>query len=171
MQESVSPARVALKWGVIMGVAYMIYSTILYLTGQFANAALGWLSFLISIVFLYLAMRDFREQNSGFMSYGEGVSVGTLTSVVAGLISATYGLVYTSFIDPTIPEQMAEKMQEQYEAQGLSDEQIEQTMEMMSWVQSPGMTFLFGVLGAAFGGLIISLIIAAFMRRNKPVFD
>lgn len=171
MEEKPSVARIALKWGVIAGVVYMIYTTVLYLTELFGNSSLGFISFALAIVFIVLAMREFKTLNNGFMSYGEGLSVGTLVSAISGLISSTYGLVYTTFIDPTIPQKLQDKIQEQWEAQGMTDEQIEQASGMMQWTQSPGITFFFGILAAIIGGLIISLIVAAILRKNKPVFE
>ena len=171
MEENPSQALIALKWGAIGGVAYMIYTTLLYVTELYGNSTMGWVSFALAIVFIVLAMREYRTQNNGFMSYGEGLGVGTLVSAISGLLSATYGMIYTMFIDPTIPQKLQDKIQEQWEAQGLTDEQIEQASEMMKWTQSPGMTFLFGMISAIVGGLIISLIVAAILKKNKPVFE
>ncbi|MFD1140612.1 DUF4199 domain-containing protein [Larkinella insperata] len=170
MEEKPSTARLALKWGLISGVVFMVYTTIINLTGQFANQSLSWLSLPISVAIIVLAMREYRTLNGGFMSFGEGVSLGTLVSVISGLISITYNQIYTSFIDPTIRQQIMDNAREQLESRGMTDEQIDQAMEFTEKLQSPGLQFLIGVLVAAFFGVIISLIVAAFMRRNKPPF-
>ncbi|GAB3891459.1 hypothetical protein GCM10028803_03290 [Larkinella knui] len=171
MEEKPSTARLALKWGLISGVIFMVYTTVINLTGQFSNTALPWLSLLISIVLIVMAMREFRTLNGGFMSFGEGVSLGTLLSVISGLISITYNLIYTTFIDPTIRQQMLDNAREQMENRGMADEQIEQAMEFTEKIQSPGLQFLVGILFAAIFGVLISLIAAAFIRRNKPPFS
>ncbi|WP_234733491.1 DUF4199 domain-containing protein [Tellurirhabdus bombi] len=171
MEEAPSTARLALKWGVIAGVVYIVYSTILYLTGLFSNQLASAFSMVLMILFIVLAMRDFRTLNGGYMSYGEGVSLGSLMSAISGLFSSTFNYIYTTFIDPTIQQQVIDKMREQWEGQGMSDEQIEGMIEATQAFQSPGLTFVFGVLGAILIGLIISLIVAAFMRRNKPFGD
>lgn len=170
MEETPSTARLAIKWGVISGVVYMVYSTILYLTGMFGNQLLSVLSIALMIVFIVLAMRDFRTLNGGYMSYGEGASLGSLMSAISGLFSSTFNYIYTTFIDSTIQQQVMDKMREQWEEQGMSDEQIESMVQVTQPYQSPGFTFLFGVVGAVVMGLVLSLIVAAFMRRNKP-FD
>jgi len=168
MQETPSTARVALKWGLIAGVVSMIYSTALYMTSQFTNNALTWLALLISVTFIVLAMREFRTLNGGFMTYGEGVGLGTLVATISGMLSATYSYFYMNFIDTTIMQQIMDQSRVKMEEQGMSDDQIEQALEVSQNFMSPGLTFLFGVLGSVFFGLILSLIIAAFMRRNKP---
>lgn len=167
MNNQVSPARVALKWGVILGVALIIYSLILFLTDNVGNSKLGWISFVISIGGLILAMRDYRTLNGGYMSYGEGLSVGTLTAGVSGLLSSLFSVFYTTLIDTGAMERMVDKTREQLEDSGLSDDQIDQQMNIVEMFQSPGLSFAFGVIGAVVFGLLLSLIIAAIMRRNR----
>ncbi|WP_421826427.1 DUF4199 domain-containing protein [Larkinella sp.] len=171
MEEKPSTARLALKWGLISGVIFMVYTTAVNVTGQFANTVLPWLSLVISVTMIVMAMREFRTLNGGFMSYGEGVSIGTLVSVISGLISVTYNLIYTSFIDPTIRQQILDNAREQMENRGMPDEQIEQAMEFTEKLQGPGLQFLIGILVAAIFGALISLIAAAFIRRNRPPFS
>lgn len=171
MLEKPSTARVALKWGIIAGVALTVYTLILFLTEQVGNQSLGFISIALSVVFIVLAMREFRTLNEGYLSLGEGVGVGTLVSAISGLISATFSTIYTTFIDTAFYERLADTMQEQWEKQGLSDDQIEQASEMTKMFQSPGLLFAFGLIGAVVFGLILSLIIAAIMRKKRPVFD
>lgn len=167
MNNQASTARVALKWGVILGVALIIYSLILYLTDNVGNNKLGWISFIISIGGLVLAMRDYRMLNGGFMSYGEGLSIGTLTSGVSGLLSSLFSVFYTTVIDTGVMERMVDRTRDQLEESGLSDDQIDQQIKFVEMFQSPGLTFAFGVIGAVIFGFLLSLIIAAIMRRNK----
>ncbi|GAB3642217.1 DUF4199 domain-containing protein [Spirosoma arcticum] len=167
MNDQVSTARVALKWGIILGVALIIYSLILFLTDSVGNSKLGLISFALSIGGLVLAMRDYRTLNGGYMSYGEGLSVGTLTSGVSGLLSSLFSVFYTTVIDTGVMERMIDRTRDQLEESGLSDEQIDQQITFVEMFQSPGLTFAFGVIGAVIFGLLLSLIIAAIMRRNK----
>ena len=171
MEEKPSTARLALKWGLISGVIFMVYTTVINITGQFGNTALPWLSLLVSIVLIVMAMREYRTLDNGFMSYGAGVGLGTLVSIISGLISVTYNLIYTTFIDPTIRQQMLDNAREQMENRGMADDQIEQAMEFTEKLQGPGLQFMVGILASAIFGLLISLIAAAFIRRNRPFSD
>lgn len=168
MNDKPSTARVALKWGLILGVAQIIFSIIIFVSDNFGNTALGSIAYVLIIIGIVLAMREYRTLNGGYMTYGEGLSTGTLTAAISGLLSSLFSVFYMTVIDTGIMERVLEKSREQMEAQGnLSDEQIEQAIEVTQKFQSPGILFAFGVLGAAFVGLLFSLIIAAFMRRNK----
>ena len=168
MNEQPSTARIALKWGAFLGFALVITTLVMYLTDQTANPVFSVLTVVEIIVCLVLAMRDFRLQNGGYMSYGEGLSTGSLLSAVAGLISAAFITFYNVVIDPTIQQRAFEQAREKLEDQGsLSDDQIDQAMEMSQKFQSPGFTFIAGVFGTIIMGLLLSLIVAAFIRRNK----
>jgi hypothetical protein len=171
MQEQTSTARVALKYGVIGSVVIMIYSTILNVAGFSQNKILSSLSFVFMIVAIVLAMKDFREQNKGFMSYGEGLGLGTLVSAVMGLLSSAFTMFYIQFIDNTLLTQGMDQVREDMERRGMDDAQIDQAMELSQKFMSPGVVFVMGVLGYLITGFIISLIISAILRRDKPVFD
>ena len=167
MNEQVSTARVALKWGIILGIALIIYSLILFLTDSVGNRKLGFISFALSIAGLVLAMRDYRTLHGGYMSYGEGLSVGTLTAAVSGLLSSLFSVFYTTVIDTGVMERMVDRTRQQLEESGVPDDQIDQQMKIVEMFQSPGLSFAFGVIGAVIFGLLLSLVIAAIMRRNR----
>ncbi|KQS33154.1 DUF4199 domain-containing protein [Dyadobacter sp. Leaf189] len=171
MEEKTSTARVALKYGVLASVVIMIYTTIINVAGLGQNKLLSSLSFVFMIVAIVLAMKNFREQNKGFMSYGEGLGVGSLLSAVMGLLSSAFTMFYIQFIDKTMLTQSMDQVREDMERKGMDDAQIDQAMELSQKFMSPGIVFVMGVLGYVVTGFIISLIVAAIIRRDKPVFE
>lgn len=171
MEEKPSSARLALKWGLIIGIASVLFSTILYVTEQVGNTSLSVIAYVIIIVGLVMAMREYRSLNNNYLSYGEGLGLGTLTAAVAGILSSLYGVLYTTVIDPEFQGRMMDQLRVQYEEQGMSDDQIDKAMQFGQLFQSPGLLFVFGVLGTIFMGFIFSLVIAAILRRNRPVFE
>ena len=171
-QEQPSVARVALKYGVITAVAVIVYSTILNISDLVIdNQGLAYVSYLILAGGMVYAMRDFKAQNAGFMSYGQGLGIGSLLSAVVGLLSSIFSMLYTQFIDPTLMERAMDKAREDMEGRGMSDAQIDAGMEMASKFQTPGMMFLMGIFAFLLLGFIIALIVAAIMRKNKPVSE
>ena len=171
MEENVSTARIALKYGVLASVVIMVYTTIINLTGQSQNKILTTLSFIFLIGGILIAMRAFREENKGFISYGEGLGIGSLVSAIMGLLGSAFTMFYNKFIDPTIMTQAFDKVREDMEAKGMDDSQIESTMQFSQMFSSPGIMFLIGVVGYLFMGFLISLVVAAAVRKEKPVFD
>ncbi|WP_247233657.1 DUF4199 domain-containing protein [Telluribacter sp. SYSU D00476] len=171
MQENVSSARVALKYGVITAVAVIVYSTVINVSGLAQNRALASLSFFILIGGIVWAMKDYREQSGGFMTYGEGLSTGSLVAAIVGVLAATFTMFYMEFIDTTIMQQSLDRAREEMEGRGLDDAQIDQAMAISQKFMSPGIMFFTGVITYLIIGFIISLVVAAVMRKTRPVFE
>ncbi|AUD04745.1 DUF4199 domain-containing protein [Spirosoma pollinicola] len=168
MNEQPSTARTSLKWGAILGLVLMLITLVMYLTDQTSNPLFTGLTLGAMVAFLILSMRDYRSLNGGYMSYGEGLGLGALLSTIAGLLSSAFITFYNVVIDPTVQQRAMDKAREKLEEQGvMSDEQIDQAMEMSAKFQSPGFTFIAGIFGTLFIGFLLSLIVAAFIRRNK----
>jgi hypothetical protein len=164
-----STAKIALKAGLVTALAMIVYSVILNLSGVSQSSALHYLSILLLIGGLVYAMRDFKEQNRGFMTFGQGLGVGTLTSAVSGLLSSLFSTFYIKYIDPTLLQRTMDEQREQMENRGMSDSQIDQAMEMAE--RMSGFSFLFGTIAAVFFGFLLSLVIAAILKRNQDIFD
>lgn len=168
MEEKPSTAKLALKWGLITGIALIIYSTILYTVGGMANTGLTLIIYVIIAAGLTLGIREFRTLNGGYLTIGEGMGLGTLQAAVSGIISSAYSVLYTTLIDPSVREQILNQVRAKMEDQGnLTDEQIDQALEISQKFQTPGLQLIFGILGSIVVGAIFSLIISAIMRRKK----
>ena len=194
MEQQPTTARAALKWGAISGIGSMIFTTIMYVTGQVANGGLAWLGMIIPIAAMVMAMKEFRAQNGsiifsersikrgdekitelrtqdgGFMSYGQGLGIGTLLSGVGGFLSGTYNYIYNEFVDPTLRQQILDKTREELENRGIDDNQIDAAIEMSAKFSTPGITFALSMVMAILIGFIFSLIVSAIMKKDKP-FD
>lgn len=169
MNEKPSTAKIALKWGAIAGVTTIIYQTILFTTGLNRNQSLSYVTLVFTIGGLYLALAEYKRENGGYLSIGEGVGLGVLAATIMGLLSSTYSIIYMTYIDTTIMQQSMEIARQQMEDQGnMTDSQIDQAMEISQKFATPGFIFLAAVIWSALSGAILSLIIAAIMRR-EPV--
>ncbi len=76
MNDEISTARVALKWGLITGLALIVYSTLLYSLDQMANRWLSLIVYGIIVAGLVLGMREYRARNGDYLGFGEGVGLG-----------------------------------------------------------------------------------------------
>jgi uncharacterized membrane protein len=170
--EKVSSARIALKWGIIYGIISMLSTTILYNTELWKNwgftAILG---LLISFTILYFSLNEYKLLNNGFISYGEGLGLGTLTAATGGIIGVVYDFIYKKYIDPNIINLQLEMSMEQYESMGYSDELLEKSMETAERFTNSGLAFLISVFVVIFFGFVASLIMAAVLKKDKPVFS
>jgi hypothetical protein len=175
--EAVAPSTtttsIGIRYGILTGLLIIIYSFILFVTGQEMNQALGWVSIaVLPIVGIFLAHKAFKQANAGFMSYGQGLGIGVLLSLVSGLLTTTFSYIYRTFVDPDLAARMLEKMRAKLEAVGsMSDAQVDQMLSMSTKFSTGPIGFAVGILSALLLGLVFSLVIAAITKNAKPEFE
>lgn len=170
-QTQSTTSAVAIRFGLITGLISVIISLALYTTGT-EQSPLKWLSSVVLIGGLVLAMRQYKQSHGGYMSYGEGLGIGTLLSAVTGVLSAIFIYVYMGFMDPSAIQRMTDKARSDMEARGgLSDEQIDQGMAMTSkFMTVPALTISV-LIGSIIIGFLLSLVISAIIKTSKPEFE
>lgn len=168
-----SPARVALKWGLMTALVEILMTSIRYALGYYFSFAFPALTLVILLVGLILAMRELREQNGGYMTYTEGLSLGVQMFAIIGLLDTTYTMVYTAFIDPDVVVKTLAQTRDFMEGFNVPDEQLEKYDEQMDALADQqkkgvsGISFITGILGWIFWGFLLSLLVSAFVSRKK----
>ncbi len=103
------------------------------------------------------------------MSYGQGLGVGTIVSILAGLLGGIFRYVYMEFIDPAAAQRVLDQARAKLEEAGnMSDAQIDQAVQMSQRFSSGPMGLVFAIVGSAIMGFLITLVIAAITKRNRP---
>lgn len=162
----------ALVYGLIGGLLTVVVSLILYLAGMTdpASGKSNWLGSILSIAIfvwaLFTAIRKQREDQGGAISFGEAFKVGFVASLIIALIGVVYMWVFMNFIDPDFIDQVKQAAMEQMAAQGQSDEQIEQSMEMAGKMMTGPMMLVWSFVGSLVMGVIVSLIGAAVLKKE-----
>jgi uncharacterized membrane protein SpoIIM required for sporulation len=106
------------------------------------------------------------------MSFGQGVGIGTLISAVGGVLGAIFTYVYMNIIDPEVVGRMMEKARADMETRGgMTDEQIDQGMAMAGKFMNGPLMVVGVVLGSLFFGVLLALVVSAFMKHTRPEFE
>ncbi len=166
-----SVGKIAFKWGLITGLIMIVYSVIINMSGQIGNQALSSVSYLFLIIGIFMAHKEFKNSGDGFMSYGKGLGLGTLTTLIAAVLSAIFSYIYMTMIDPTIMDVIRDQQIMEMEGRGMSDAQIEQSLSMMESFMSPGFISIVAVFIVTLVGFILSLIITAFTKNSNPELE
>lgn len=99
-------------------------------------------------------------------SYGSALFAGFMIALFSSLIGIVTTLLYTQLINPGLNEVVIQAQTAKWESMGLSSAQIEKaegiTRKMTSPAVQASMGFFFGLLF----GTIVSLITAAFLKRE-----
>lgn len=170
-EKEPSVASVALKYGLVGALIGVVYSLILMVTNLNTNPWLSSLSYVILIGTIVVAMQQYKKNNYGYMSYGQGLGIGTLVAAMFGILNSIFVYIYSTFVDPNFMENVMEQQRIELENRGMSDEQIDQALAMSEQFTSPGLMVVWGILGFIISGFIISLIISAIMKKSRPEFE
>lgn len=166
-QKTVTPVKMALKWGAITGAAMILLSLLSYYGGMMENTLMQWVSYMLLALGIFMGIRNHRDKElGGYMSYGRGVGTGVLIALFAGILLSVFTLLFYGVIDPSAMDELKRIQEEGMYERGMSDEEIEMGLKFVT----PGMMALFALPAITFFGLIISLILSAILKRNKPLF-
>lgn len=171
MEDKVTVSQIGLKYGIIMGLIFVVYTLILQITAYTTNPWLASVTFLLLIVGFVLAHNAFKAGGDGYMSIGQGIGIGMLISLIGGVLSSIFSYVYIKFIDDSSIARAMDLQIEKFEKSGMDDAQIEQTMEMASKFSTPEMQLGMGIIVVLIVGFILSLIVSLFSKKANPALD
>lgn len=139
------------------------------------------LRLIIVIGFLYLSLKETRYLQEGFLSFGEGLKASVLTYMIGTLIGVIFTFLLVNYIDPdllVLIKESATAMSDDVtnwmgNLAGMPEEELEKVKEdMEAELESQNLgSFSVGIailtwLQSLIGGVILSLIMSAFMKKN-----
>jgi hypothetical protein len=156
---------------VISGVALAVLVGLLMFvngaTGMYRNPDLGWVfpsvATLVQLCVLIWGLRITAREGR---RYGGQIVAGLMISLVAGLLIVPISLMWAAAY-PDISEVMAGIQADQLADQGFSGEELEARLDAMAFARTPIFQAVLGFVATMITGLILSLIIAAFVRRKE----
>ena len=173
MEDKVTVKQVGLKYGLILGLIFIVYGMIL----QFLNLDvqlmqnLGNVNYVIMVVFVVLAHKTFKQEGDGFMSLGQGIGLGMLTTLISSVISGVFSYIYLKFIDDSMIQKSLDFQIEQMEKRGMGDDQIDAAMSMTEKFMTPEILPIISIVFLCLAGFVISLIVSLITKKNNPALD
>lgn len=135
-------------------------------------AVLSSLTILISIaivVFLFWAAKRFRDaENEGFLSFGQAFSYVFRVYIYGALIGSLVMLVYATINDKFLGLMLNDTLM-LYDKMNIPiDENVYDVLEMLL---KPAPYALVNLLGKSIVGLFWGLVLAAFLKKEKSIFE
>jgi multisubunit Na+/H+ antiporter MnhB subunit len=124
----------------------------------------------IGVVFTVLGVKARRSEvpeTEGF-GYASALGAGAQVSLVACLLSAVFNYAYAAFINPGFSEIIIQDRLDKMEAQGIGAARMERAEQFLRFMMSPGVFAVYTLIAGFIMAFILSLIIAAFVRRGEP---
>lgn len=160
--------KIALNYGLILGFLSILQSVALYALGKTYDR--DWYTQLIGIiimaVIIFLGIKEYRKNNNGLLSLGQGLKTGVGIALIGAIISVIYTFIFANFIEPGFIDQIVELQRQQFlENPNMTDELIETMSERTKnyfWPFTIGMILIFSL----FIGFVVSLIVSLVMKKT-----
>jgi hypothetical protein len=173
MEERKSVWKETLNYGLILGLITIVVSVLAYMLDVTGKPWVIVPSLIISIGALYMLLRSYRDTfNHGYISYGKAVGAGVVINIYAAILGAIYIYVLYGFIDPGLVDKQILEAEEKLIARGMPEGSIDAALEMQAKFMKPWFMAVSSVFTAAFFGLILSLLVSLFIKKEgNPLLD
>jgi hypothetical protein len=166
---AVTTRSTGIRYGVIAAVIGIVYFLVLNTMGvDMSQGPASWFRYIITLGIIFMAHVYFKNNGSGFMSYGQGVNISMWIGLLSAVIGSVFSYIYIKFIDAGFIEMIKQNQIEQMEGKGMSEEQIDQAMKYASMFMTPEMIFVFGLVFGFLGTVVCGLIVSIFTQKKAP---
>lgn len=167
----------AARYGIMFGGALVAIKLIMYIINArllFQYGPTFLIGLIVPLAFMYLSIKATREEQEGFISFGEAVKSSFLTYMTGTLISIFFQFILYNFIDSSLIELSHEVAMDT--VSGMMDQlggQEEMLEEIEAQLEEVPKTFTFGQAMLQFmtyliiPGIIYALIMSAVMKNNR----
>jgi len=169
-----STPKIALNYGLILGVLSVLIHVILFAMGKHLEQdwKISLISILVTTILIVAGIKKFKATNNGLLSIGQGLKTGISIALISAIIYIAYTMLFMHVIAPESMGQALEIASQKMidENPNLSDEQIETAISMQEKFSSP--TFLVPIMlvVSLFIGFVISMIASAILRKSEDLY-
>lgn len=164
--------KTSMTYGLIIAVVLIFLAVMAWILGVENSRWLRYINWAAQLGVVYWCLRNWRDQhNGGYATYGQSVKAGIKFMFFASIIFAFYNVIYMKWLDPEAIPRMMDAMEESYYKMGLDEDQAKTAVDIMSMIKSPVMQFFSGIIGITFAGVILSLIVSIFIRKEGDPFS
>ncbi|MCB9033864.1 MAG: DUF4199 domain-containing protein [Chitinophagales bacterium] len=156
---------IAIKFGIIGSLASILVTIVLFFAGMQLETWAKWLSTLVMLIVLVVGIKTVRDSQND-TSFSTLFKSGILMSFIIALVSVLFFYIYVNFIDANFMHAVMEVSRQKMEAKGMTEEQIEQAMEMSSFFISPTFMLIMSFISTMIFGLLISIVSSFAFKKD-----
>ena len=173
MEQNVNPWKANLTNGLIIALIGIVFSLVMYFLDLSFNQIQGWIFMVIQIIVLFFLVKSYRDNYMhGMITFGQALGAGVIIFLYYAVIMAVFTYILYAVIDPDLIDKQLAFLEEKMIKKGLPEAAIEAGMKMQSKIMKPAIMAPLSIFGSMLQGLIMSLIVAAFVRKEgNPLID
>ncbi|MDO9339372.1 MAG: DUF4199 domain-containing protein [Bacteroidales bacterium] len=174
MEQKVSVWKANLTNGLILGLAGIVYTLVIYFLDLTFNKSLGYIFLLLTVFLLYYFIRSYRNNYmNGYITYGQSVGAGVIIFLYYSIISGIFMYILYTVIDTGLTNKMLAIVEETMVKSGKVPEgSLDTVMAFQKKILRPEIMVPMTIISNIFFGTIISLIVSIFIRKEgNPLVD
>ena len=174
MEEKVNAWKANFTNGLILGLAGIVYTLIVYFLDLTFNKTAGYIFLLLAIFLLYYFIKSYRDNfKHGFITYGQSVGAGVIIFLYYSIISAIFTYILYTVIDTELTAKMLAFVEEQMVKGGKVPEgTIDTVMAFQKKILIPEIMAPVSIINNMIFGTVISLIVSIFTRKEgNPLIE
>jgi hypothetical protein len=173
MEQKVSVWKANLSNGLILGLAGIVYSLIMYFLDLSLNKTQVYIFILIQVALLFFMLKSYRDNVlHGNITFGQSVGAGVIICLYYAILMAIFNYILYAIIDPGLVVKQLALAEEAMIKKGAPQEVIDAGMAFSAKIMKPAVLAISGIFFLMIWGTILSLIVSIFIRKEgNPLID
>ena len=173
MEKSANVWKANLVNGLILGLLGVVFSLVLWFLDLTFNKNMGYIFMIVETVILFFLVKSYRDNYlHGAISFGQALGAGVVIFLYTSIITAIFSALLYTVIDPELMNKGLAATEEIYRERGMPQEQIDMGLKIAGKMMKPAISIPIGLIISMFFGFIMSLIVAAFVRKEgNPLIE
>ncbi|MCX6255488.1 MAG: DUF4199 domain-containing protein [Bacteroidia bacterium] len=173
MEQKVNAWKANLTNGLILALAGITYSLVMYFLDLSLNKTQGYVFMLIQVALLFYLLKSYRDNFlHGQITYGQSVGAGVIINLYYAVIMAIFSYILYAYIDPGLVAKQLALAEEAMVKRGTPQEAIDAGMAFTAKIMKPGIMAISSIFFTMIWGTILSLIVSIFIRKEgNPLID
>jgi hypothetical protein len=173
MEQKVNVWKANLTNGLILALAGITISLLMYFLNLLFNQTLGYVTMLIQIVVLFFLVKSYRDTFTyGHITYGQALGAGIVINIYSALIMVLFTYILYTFIDPGLTAKKLAFVEEMMLKKGTPQASVDIVMKMQEKLSKPLISSIINLFSFLLIGTIYSLIIGIFVKKEgNPLLD
>jgi hypothetical protein len=173
MEEKTNVWKGNLTNGFILGLISIVYTLVMYFLDLTLNRVQGYIFLLVLLVLLFFLIKSYRDNYlHGFMTYGQAVGAGVVIFLYYSVIMAIFTYILYAYIDTGLIDKQLAFTEEMMAKRNMPQEAVDAAMNFQKKIIKPGIIAPLSIFNSMISGVIISLIVAIFVKKEgNPLID
>ncbi|BDC99854.1 DUF4199 domain-containing protein [Persicobacter psychrovividus] len=133
------------------------------------------LTALVAAIVIYIVFnKKFKAQNQGYMSFKQGMTIGTIITAISTFISGIFSYIYPLYLDKGMWDRQIHSTIQTLQGYGLSEDQVDQAVQQIKNMKDPAFyatSVLQGMLWSFIFFIAILAIVCAIQKKQKTLLD